>query len=74
MDNEKTSIFQEKEIVDTEKAHELVTHLSNMSCDEIGYAFEHMNIDGILNLNCIIAHALIVQIENAKEQLKKAKH
>lgn len=62
------------EIIDTEKAQALVDCLNGMTNQEIGYAFENMCYDGILNINCIISHALLSILQDAKNRANKDKH
>lgn len=66
--------IQEQELIDTSKATALIEHLNNMTSNEIGYAFENMNYHGVLQINCIISHALIGIMEHAKNQIDKAKN
>jgi len=65
---------EEVEVIDTEKATKSVEVLNSMTNKEVGYAFENMNVDGILNINCIIAHSLNAIMNNAKKEFEKRKH
>jgi len=57
------------EIVDTEKAAELIKHLNGMSPNELGFAFENMNYDGLLEINRILAHALVAIANDVKSKI-----
>lgn len=65
---------EKTEIVDTEKANELVKHLNGMSQDELGFAFENMNYDGLLEINRILAHVLCNIAADVKSKINNRNH